>query len=205
MLDAFPYLHAIMSRMENACGAAAKAPLLQDAQLRLETMFQENGGEPEAVRRHTWGCIYPSIAMYRALTVRMPQAEALALMRDSFGSISKLAAQKLRTLLKLPGLYRLVPRFFYHAIVKEYGTAASFAYRVVEHSGKRMALDMRKCPYEEACRRYGCPELTDLFCTSDDIAYGNMHPHLKWGRTQTLGRGGSCCDFRISIQKGELS
>lgn len=27
-----------------------------------------------------------------------------------------------------------------------------------------------------------------------------MHPKLKWGRTKTLGQGGDCCDFRLTIE-----
>lgn len=29
----------------------------------------------------------------------------------------------------------------------------------------------------------------------------DMHPKVIWGRTQTLGKGGDCCDFRMSIKK----
>ena len=36
---------------------------------------------------------------------------------------------------------------------------------------------------------------------AEDILYGDMHPKLLWGRTQTLGKGGSCCDFKISVKR----
>lgn len=50
--------------------------------------------------------------------------------------------------------------------------------------------------------KYGCPELTQFFCKSDDICYGNLHPKLVWARTKTLGMGGDCCDFKLYM-KGE--
>lgn len=34
--------------------------------------------------------------------------------------------------------------------------------------------------------KYGCPELTQFFCKSDDICYGNLHPKLVWARNKTL-------------------
>lgn len=54
---------------------------------------------------------------------------------------------------------------------------------------------MTKCPYHDACVRYGCLELCRCFCDSDDITYDGMHPKLLWRRTKTLGRGEDCCDF----------
>ena len=48
--------------------------------------------------------------------------------------------------------------------------------------------------------KYGCPEIVAGFCRADDEAYGHMHPKLKWGRTKTLGQGGDCCDFRLTIE-----
>ena len=60
---------------------------------------------------------------------------------------------------------------------------------------------MLVCPYFETCKKYGCPELTRFFCKSDDITYGNLHPRLVWHRTQILGTGGECCDFRLFIRE----
>ena len=42
-----------------------------------------------------------------------------------------------------------------------------------------------------------CIELNPAFCDSDDAKYGNLHKNLKWARTGTIGKGASCCDFRI--------
>ena len=43
-------------------------------------------------------------------------------------------------------------------------------------------------------------EIVAGFCRADDETYGHMHPKLKWGRTKTLGQGGDCCDFRLTIE-----
>ena len=62
---------------------------------------------------------------------------------------------------------------------------------------------MTACPYVKICVRYGHPEIAHYFCDSDDITYGNMHPCLCWERTNTIGRGGELCDFRLSIRPGK--
>lgn len=35
-----------------------------------------------------------------------------------------------------------------------------------------------------------------VFCDSDFATYGNL-PGIKFERTQTLGSGGQCCDFKF--------
>lgn len=107
--------------------------------------------------------------------------------------------KKVRPLMKL-GFYRLMPSLCGRMLDRMFGTAAGFDYRRVPDAPK-FAVDMTRCPYVETCRKYGCPELTQFACRADDITYGNLHPYLVWARTQTLGMGGSCCDFRLYIKK----
>ena len=38
------------------------------------------------------------------------------------------------------------------------------------------------------------------FCDRDDAGYGDLHPKLIWGRTNTIGRGGKCCDFLLEYR-----
>jgi hypothetical protein len=80
-----------------------------------------------------------------------------------------------------------------------FGKAAGFDYRPVPDAPV-FAADMTRCPYVDTCARYGCPELAQFSCKADDVTYGSLHPKLVWGRTQTLGTGGSCCDFRLSVK-----
>ena len=58
-------------------------------------------------------------------------------------------------------------------------------------------FDIVSCPYYAMCRKYHCIELNPAFCDSDDAKYGKLHKNLKWARTGTIGKGASCCDFRI--------
>ena len=52
------------------------------------------------------------------------------------------------------------------------------------------------CFFLKVLSAYGAPELTAHFCKLDDLLFGNI-PGISWERTQTLGRGDECCNFRF--------
>lgn len=102
--------------------------------------------------------------------------------------------------MKIPGLYKLVPRFFAKMTKSSFGEECGFRADWIRTEQEEMCFDMLACPYQDTCVKYGCPEIVAGFCRADDEAYGHMHPKLKWGRTKTLGQGGDCCDFRLTIE-----
>jgi hypothetical protein len=59
-----------------------------------------------------------------------------------------------------------------------------------------VALDSHACFYLQVLTEYGVPELTRHFCRLDDLLFEGVTPHVRFERTQTMGRGGSMCDFR---------
>lgn len=61
-------------------------------------------------------------------------------------------------------------------------------------------FNMTRYPYNDACTKYGCPEIVRGFCDADDICYGNMHPKISWDRIKTLGYGYDVCDFKVHIK-----
>jgi len=174
------------------------AYLLNDVYRRAAELFKENASASEAVHKHM-DQILPCIAFYEVLKKEKGQEKALELYDEwAYDELEKLAVT-LRKLMKL-GLYKKAPAIFDKAIDKSFGPAAGFESHRIE-GVKGFARDMVACPYKEICTKYGCPELTQFFCKSDDIVYGNMHPALVWGRTKTLGRGGDCCDFRLYLKE----
>ena len=84
---------------------------------------------------------------------------------------------------------------------KQYGPAAGFEAKFYSMGKDRCKFDMVKCPFCQVCNRYGCPELTQCFCHVDDVNNENLHPKLKWNRSQFMGDGGEYCDFDIYVVK----
>jgi len=54
---------------------------------------------------------------------------------------------------------------------------------------------MNRCYYHRVFSEYGVPELTAPFCRTDDLVYDGMSTQFEWGRTETIGRGASHCNF----------
>lgn len=167
--------------------------------LRTAALLAENAHACRALKMHL-NQLLPTIAFYEAakrLTGGMQPA--LDFMEEwAFVSMRRMipAAQFIMKL----GLYRLMPSLCGWMLDRMFGRSAGFDYRSVPDAPK-FSVDMTRCPYVETCQRYGVPELTQFACRADDVTYGNLHPRLLWGRTQTLGMGGECCDFRLHLKE----
>lgn len=167
--------------------------------LRTMELFNDHASVSKALYTHLEQLL-PCIAFYEALqTITGSKEDALDFFnRWAFVKIEKLTSAA-RVIMKL-GFYKKMPELCDVMLNKLFGADAGFESRAVP-GAKKFARDMTVCPYFETCKKYGCPELTQFCCRSDDITYGNLHPKLVWGRTQTLGMGGECCDFRLYLKE----
>ena len=175
--------------------------VMENAHRRYAELLEENKEEPKAMDPHTKARIYPAIAVFESLLdAGCSREEAAKVIYDFYDLFARKGGKILQTLLKAPGLYKKIPKVACGMIDKSFGADAGFTsvQRKVDQNG--MHIDMLVCPYNDICRKYGCPEIIPAFCHSDDMAYGHMHPKLIWARTQTLGRGGDCCDFIIRVK-----
>ena len=166
----------------------------------LSRLRRENADATPEKQRHLESQILPGIAAYETLQMVMPKEQALQTVHGYVEQRAWRLKKIFVGLLHIPGLYRKVPAIFAEQTPKLFGPAAGFAATEIQTTGGVWRIDMTKCPYHDACVRYGCPELCRCFCDSDDITYDGMHPKLLWHRTKTLGRGGDCCDFCLKIQ-----
>ena len=167
---------------------------------RLQALRAENADATREKQRHLENQILPGIAAYETLQTVMPKEEAL---QTVHGYVEQKAWRMKKAFLKLmriPGLYRIVPAIFARETPKLFGVTAGFAATDIQTTGGVWRIDMTKCPYHDTCARYGCPELCHCFCDSDDITYDGLHPRLYWHRTKTLGRSNDCCDFCLKLR-----
>lgn len=173
---------------------------LENVYRRTGELLSENSSANKALKMHL-NQILPCIAFYEALLrITGSKEKALCFFDNwAFIRIERLAAAA-RRIVSFLGLYKKIPNMGDTLLDNAFGTEAGFQSRHVPDAPK-FARDMTACPYFETCKKYGCPEITQFFCKSDDITYGNLHPKLVWGRTQTLGTGGECCDFRLYIKE----
>lgn len=168
---------------------------------RFDALCAENSDESEVVRKHTRRQIYPAIAAFESMVAAgVSRDDAAQLILDFYMTRAQKAAKAIQGLLKIPGLYKAVPKMFLMAVQKIFGPDAGFKAKHYENTKGCFQMDMLECPYMNICKKYGCPEIVPAFCASDDVAYGDMHPKLIWGRTKTLGCGDDCCDFKLTVK-----
>lgn len=176
--------------------------IAEAAQKRYKELCRENASDSKALRAHTYKRIYPGIAVYETMRAEgIEQEKAVWYIREYFQRFAAKLVPHIQRSMKLPGLARKIPVFFLKMTQKFFGTDAGFAFEFPERHGNEMRMNMVRCPYFEICKRYSCPEITVVYCDSDDAMYGNMHPKLKWGRTKTIGHGDECCDFLLEYKE----
>jgi len=175
--------------------------IAEKAQKRYEELLRENAGDSKALQAHTFRRIYPSIAVYETFTESgIDPEKAVWYVREYFQRFAARTTPLLQSLIRVFGLAKRIPNLFMKISTKSFGTEAGFQYEFPESHGNEARFNIVRCPYMETCRRYGCPELTHVFCDGDDAGYGDLHPKLVWGRTKTIGRGDDCCDFLIQYK-----
>lgn len=137
--------------------------------------------------------ILPSIALYKALrengfSQQRAHARVQSYMLDTVAAKMHTFAAKTEP---VPGFYALYSRIFL-AVMRRADLWQS------EQVCGRDSFDVTiyKCLWHTACAENGCPELCRVFCEADNVTYGGLKK-IGFTRTQTLGCGGSCCDFHF--------
>lgn len=194
--------------IKTSCAVAAEelgnekaSKIAETAQKRYEQLLAENTGDSKALREHTFQRIYPAIAVYESFLAEGVESEqAVWYIREYFQRFAAVYVPHLQRIIKVFGLAKRIPKLFLKLSQHSFGTDAGFEYEFPESRGNEARFNIVRCPYMETCRKYRCPEITRAFCDGDDAGYGNLHPKLRWGRTETIGRGGDFCNFLLQYQ-----
>ena len=104
--------------------------------------------------------------------------------------------------MKLSGMKRLFIPMMKKIANMMFGRKAGFENRLISYDQESIRFDILRCPYCIYLAELGCPELTGSFCRSDEYAYGSLDA-MEFKRTQTLGTGGSLCDFYMARKSME--
>ncbi|MBQ9625239.1 MAG: L-2-amino-thiazoline-4-carboxylic acid hydrolase [Clostridia bacterium] len=195
------YLKQVVPHMESRYGKEQAQRIIANANVRYEELLEENQNEPKEYYMHTRQRIYPAISVFDAMTGEgISSDEAADFLVEFYKWRASGVAPKIKAIFKIPGLYKLVPKFFFNMTQKSFGPKMGFKSEEKYLAKDEMRFNMTKCPYQDKCIYYGCPEIVKGFCDADDICYGDMHPKLSWERTKTLGYGYDVCDFKIRVR-----
>lgn len=153
-------------------------------------------GIDRANRRILQDRVYLGLSIYRSLmeTGGDPQTvlcEIEPLFRQAF--VSRLIPG-IRILNLLPDPFPIV-RYVMRKMA--FGPGGVYEQELVADTRDTFAFNTHRCLIYDTLNDQDAGELTTLFCSTDDWLAAAL-PKVSWERTQTLGRGGDCCDFRWS-------
>lgn len=146
--------------------------------------------------QHLNGTILPTVAIYKALQEIDPD-HALSHAHTIMMRMCKMGGNAIGMVLKFPGMKRVFMWLLPRMATRIFGPSCGFQYTNYEVSKTFLKMDMTDCPYCRYAKLLGCPELMRVFCDSDFATYGDL-PGIRFDRTQTLGTGGNCCDFKFT-------
>ena len=75
--------------------------------------------------------------------------------------------------------------------------ALGFEYRYVEASEKSVRLEFTRCPWADAFRALGRPDIGRFFCETDALLCSSFNPRIKFEKTRSLMFGDACCDHHF--------
>lgn len=164
---------------------------LQD---KLSSLLSEHADDNDGLKEETHHYILPAIAVYR--TLQENTANALPLFREMWLEGAKMGAAYLQQKAK----DELFLRNWIPSVTPKRTETGAFLFRIDHVNEHETEYHVLRCPYVQFCREYGCPEIITVFCDSDDVSFGSIHPRLKWCRTKTIGRGDELCDFKYTLE-----
>lgn len=166
---------------------------LKTANIQYKLLLKSLECFPKKQHRALSRLVFPILSMYQSLKIlRLSTEESLALvemvLRGKFSTQVK-GIRLLNDLLRNPFP---VIRPVLQMMVKF--SDLPNGQEIVQNDKDCFAINVHQCFIYDAMKKSNTPELTPVFCATDDWLSAEM-PKISWQRTQTLGRGDELCDF----------
>lgn len=159
----------------------------------LNAIIEQTTEKTKNQRKTLMQTILPRIAMYKTfLNEEFGKDETNKYMRKYMLEI--IAAKKHDLTAKMEkflGFYHI-----YSSVFLKIMNTTDLQVSTQNHGRDFYDVTITKCLWHTACVENGCEELCSLFCDVDDVTYGGLKK-IGFSRTQTIGYGGSCCDFHF--------
>lgn len=66
--------------------------------------------------------------------------------------------------------------------------------KVIEATPKKLSIELSWCPTYEICKKLGVMEICQIYCDSDYVSAGAIHPKVKLVRDKELAFGADRCN-----------
>ena len=203
----FPGKRTYRTELDKRYGRERAAQLMRRAEGHWRVLYPDRPalGNAAMQKNHLENSILPAISMYRSLLeADVERGEALGVMRQVLMETVRGRRNFVAWMAKYPFFFYVFRRILRIGFPLVY-PPAGFRTEWVEDNPRCIAFNIYTCIFHTLLVSYGVPELTTAFCDSDDIYGGILPRDVRFIRTQTLGHGGTHCDFRyersITVEK----
>ena len=188
----YPFIRSALAKQYDK---AALADILRRAESHYAALSAQCADATPGEWTHLSNTILPTAAIYKAL-LEADRQNALAVTHGALISLCQTGNRMMRLILRIPGMKGLFMRLLPKMALKMFGRESGFDYTNYHADKTRLTMDTTVCPYCKYAKLLDVEALMPTFCESDFATYGGL-PGIRFERTQTLGTGGSCCDFRF--------
>lgn len=179
--------------------------ILEKADDIFGQLCRENSSDTKELKEHTEKVIYPVTALYKVLCGYCDSEEtALKFTAEYFFESVEMQAKTLKKFINAGNSAKTFPQVFINQMTKDYSEKAGFKMKIIADEKSKARFDILECPYEKITKKYGCTELCELFCKSDEMCYSGISPELHWKREHTLVKDNDYCDFSLEYQENVI-
>ena len=151
-----------------------------------------------SLKRHKGAMTLPAIALYRTLTSRGENAEALL---NAYGDrMGRRFAGIVHGITSIPGVSRLIWRHVAGIMDRMSGENLGYRRRIVSKPPDLYGVDILSCPYHELAKALGNEKAVLCICHMDK-AYMKGFRHIRYERTTAVSEGAECCDYRLRFDR----
>jgi hypothetical protein len=151
-----------------------------------------------SLKRHKGAMTLPAIALYRTLTSRGENAEALL---NAYGDrMGRRFAGIVHGITSIPGVSRLIWRHVAGIMDRMSGENLGYRRRIVSEPPDLYGVDILSCPYHELAKALGNEKAVLCICHMDK-AYMKGFRHIRYERTTAVSEGAECCDYRLRFDR----
>lgn len=174
------------------------ASLMQQLTAKHATLYAERKDYgTKALNDHLRKHILAGLAVYFTLQeAGKSKEESYKIVQAGFRSAIQITRNLFSWLGKYPYFYTLIKNKTKDLMLKEF-PAPGWEMEWLTADDNEVSFNLHQCFYVDVLTEYGVPELTPAFCDLDSFLYDGVSPHMRFGRTQTIGKGGAYCNFRF--------
>jgi hypothetical protein len=147
-----------------------------------------------SLKRHKGAMTLPAIALYRTLTSRGENAEALL---NAYGDrMGRRFAGIVHGITSIPGVSRLIWRHVAGIMDRMSGENLGYRRRIISKPPDLYGVDILSCPYHELARALGDERAVLCICHMDK-EYSQGFRHIRYDRNSAVSEGARACEYRL--------